>query len=336
MSTGSKRPRGVMAKRLRRFGTAILALSAAAAGYGVQTAGAGEVFIGTGSRSGVYIQVGRAICRLLNEQSDRHGLVCSAPPTAGSISNLESVRAGDLEFGVVQSDWHHFALSGTSRFADAGPDQKLRSLFSVHGEPFTLVARRDAGIAGLDDLEGKRVNIGNPGSGQRATMELVMAAKGWTKGSFSLANELPASQQSLALCHDRVQAMVYTVGHPNPSVRQATDLCDASIVNVKDATIDRLVAEYPFYSYVTIPGGLYTANAEPVTTFGVRATVVSSADVDADVVYEVVKAVFDDLEEFKRFHPAFSALTPEVMVKEGLSAPLHDGAARYFQEKGLL
>ncbi len=321
----------------RGAGALLLAIVSAGICTPLQTAqAADELFVGTGSRSGVYFQIGRALCGLVNRETGRHGITCSAPPSAGSISNLERIRAGDLDLGVVQSDWQYFAYAGTSRFAEAGAHKELRSLFSVHGEPFTLVARRDAGIVQLDDLIGKRVNIGNPGSGQRATMELLMAAKGWDKGSFALANELPASQQSLALCHDRVQAMVYTVGHPNASVRQATDLCEAAIVNVKDATIDGLVADYPFYSYVRIPGGLYAANDEAVTTFGVRATVVSSTDVDTRVIYEVVSAIFENLAEFQKYHPAFSGLTPGVMAREGLSAPLHDGALRYFKEKGLL
>jgi TRAP transporter TAXI family solute receptor len=295
-----------------------------------------EIFVGTGSRAGVYYHIGRAICGVLDKEAGRHDLECSAPPSAGSISNLERIQAGDLDFGVVQSDWQHFAYAGTGRFAAQGPFTKLRSLFSVHGEPFTLVARRDAGIAALDDLMGKRVNIGNPGSGQRATMELVMAAKGWDRSTFSLANELPASQQSMALCHDRVQAMVYVVGHPNHSVLQATQKCQAALVNVADATIDKLVSDYPFYSYVEIPGGLYPANAQTVTTFGVRATVVTSADTSADVVYELVSAVFEHLDAFRKYHTAFANLAPQKMVSEGLSAPLHEGAVRYFKEKGLL
>ena len=295
-----------------------------------------EIFIGTGSRAGVYFQVGRATCRLLNAETARHGLSCSAPPTAGSISNLEAIRAGELQLGVVQSDWQYHAYQGSGRFQPAGPDAELRALFSVHGEPFTVVARRDAGINSLDDLQGKRVNIGNPGSGQRGTMEVVMAAKGWDKSVFSLANELPASQQSLALCHDRVQAMVYTVGHPNASVGQAAGLCDAIIVAVKGPAIDQLVAEHPFYAYTEIPGGIYSGNPEAVSTFGVKATVVSSAQVDAEIIYTIVKTVFENLDDFKKIHPAFSGLSPEHMVRDGLSAPLHEGARRYYQEKGLL
>lgn len=295
-----------------------------------------EFFVGTGSRAGVYYHIGRAICGALDKETGRHDLDCSAPPSAGSISNLERIAAGDLDVGVVQSDWQHFAYTGTGRFAAQGPSTRLRSLFSVHGEPFTLVARRDVGIDSLSDLPGKRVNIGNPGSGQRATMELVMAAKGWDRSTFALVNELPASQQSMALCHDRVQAMVYVVGHPNHSVLQATEKCQAALVNVKDETIDKLVADYPFYSFVEIPGGLYPANPEPIITFGVRATVVASADTSADVVYELVRAVFENLDDFRKYHSAFANLAPQTMVSEGLSAPLHEGALRYFKENGLL
>ena len=296
---------------------------------------ADEIFVGTGSRLGVYFQVGRAICSLVNAGSEQHGTVCSAPPTAGSIANLEDIRNREIPFGVAQSDWQFHAYNGSGRFEQAGPDEDLRALFSVHGEPFTVVARRDAGIKNLDDLPAKRVNIGNPGSGQRGTMEVVMAAKGWERSVFALANELPASQQSLALCHDRVQAMVYTVGHPNASVAQAADLCDAIIVEVKDEAIDALVDEHPFYAYVQVPGGLYAGNPDPVTTFGVKATVVTSAQVDADTVYTVVKSVFDRLDDFKKFHPAFATLTPQQMVADGLSAPLHEGALKYYREQGL-
>jgi TRAP transporter TAXI family solute receptor len=295
---------------------------------------AAEITIGTGSTAGIYFQVGRAICRFVNRAAQ--DITCQAPPTAGSIYNLENIRTGKLQLGVVQSDWQYHAYNGTKLFQEAGADKNLRALFSVHGEPFTVVARRDADIKTFDDLKGKRVNIGNPGSGQRATMEVLMEAKGWNKHVFSLANELPASQQSLALCHDRVQAMVYVVGHPNPSVEQAVRLCDALLVKVQGPAVDKLVAEYPFYAYTQIPGGLYQGNPDPVATFGVKATVVTSAELDADTVYAIVKAVFDNLNDFKKLHPAFMNLDPAKMITDGLSAPLHEGAVRYYKERGWL
>ena len=320
----------------RLFGLLCALAAGAAATVTAGPALSAEITIGTGSRAGVYFQVGRAICRLINGGTKDHGVSCKSPSTAGSIFNLTNVRGGQLQFGVAQSDWQFHALNGTSRFAKAGPDPDLRALFSVHGEPFTVVARRDAEIETFQDLKGKRVNIGNPGSGQRATMEVVMAAMGWDKSVFSLANELPASQQSLALCHDRVQAMIYTVGHPNASVGQAVGLCEAFIVEVKGPEIDKLVSDNPFYAYTEVAGGVYRGNPDPVTTFGVKATVVTSAKVADETVYTLVKTVFDNMDKFKKMHPAFGNLDPGNMITDGLSAPLHDGARRYFSEQGLM
>jgi TRAP transporter TAXI family solute receptor len=324
-----------MVKGIIRSGAAAVFLFAAAFFAGPRAPVAAEITIGTGSPSGVYYQVGKAICRLVNSGSRQHGVSCRSIATPGSISNLKGIRDGNLQLAVAQSDWQFHAYKGSGPFTDSGADTDLRALFSVHGEPFTVVARRDSGILSFDDLEGMRVNIGNPGSGQRATMETVMAAKGWDKSVFALANELPASQQSLALCHDRVQAMVYTVGHPNASVAQAAGLCDARIVEVSGPEIDKLVAENPYYAYTEVPGGIYPGNPEPVVTFGVKATVVSSAKVDEATIYAVVKAVFDNLSDMKKMHPAFGNLQPEDMISDGLSAPLHDGASRYFSETGL-
>jgi hypothetical protein len=327
---------GEAVKGIGNFPLIVARALSAALVFGVSVAEAAEIIVGTGSPAGVYYQVGKGICRLVNAGTNDHGITCKSPSTAGSIFNLENVRNGNLQLGVAQSDWQFHALNGTNRFESAGPDAKLRALFSVHGEPFTVVARRDSGITEFDDLKGHRVNRGNPGSGQRATMEIVMQAKGWDNDDFSLANELPASQQSLALCHDRVQAMVYTVGHPNASVAQAAGLCDAVIVEVSDPDIDKLVDENPYYAYTEVPGGVYPGNPDAVVTFGVKATVVTSEDIDVETIYQVVKAVFDNIGDLRKMHPAFGTLDPNNMVKDGISAPLHDGAMKYYREKGLI
>ncbi len=290
---------------------------------------AADLVIGTASRAGVYYQVGRTICTLLDSP-------CEARVTDGSTANLKALAEGALPMALAQSDLQYHAVNGSGPFTEAGPNAGLRALFSVHGEPFTLVVRRDSGIKSLDDLQGRRVNIGNPGSGQRATMDVVMAAKGWTKADFALANELPADQQSLALCHDRVEAMVYTVGHPNDSVAQAVRLCQARLAEVSGPYIQQLVRQNPYYAETLIPGGLYGQDSPPVKTFGVKATVVASDQTDPDLVYRVVKAVFDRFEEFQARHPAWGALTPEIMIRDGLSAPLHEGALRYYRERGWL
>jgi TRAP transporter TAXI family solute receptor len=277
--------------------------------------------------------VGRAICHLLNRNVE--GLKCSPLETAGSVSNLANVTGGSLEIGIVQSDvqFHAVNRSGPYQFVDT-PHDNLRALFSLYVEPFNLVARRDADISSLDDLPGRRINVGNTGSGQRETMEVVMQAKGWTADDFQLMTELPASQQTMALCHDRVQAMVYTAGHPNPSIAKAIELCDAMLVEVSGPEIDRLVSDNPFYTTTFVPIGVYQGVEQPVKTFGTLATVVASSDTDDELIYSVVKTLFENFDRFKRMHRAFLDLDPTAMVSDGLAAPLHVGAKRYYREMG--
>lgn len=292
------------------------------------------VSIGTGGVTGVYYPTGGAICRLVNKGRKEHGIRCSVESTGGSVYNVNTIREGELDFGVVQSDVQFYAYNGTSQFEEQGPYENLRAVFSIHPEPFTVVARADSGIKAFADLAGKRVNIGNPGSGQRGTMEVVMAALGWDKGTFALASELKSAEQSQALCDNKIDAMVFTVGHPSGSIKEATTSCDSMLVPVTGSEIDELVEENAYYRRAVIPGGMYRGTDEDVETFGVGATLVTSADVPADVVYVLVKAVFDDFDQFKNLHPAFADLKPEEMIKDGLSAPLHDGAVKYYKEKG--
>ncbi|WP_104020247.1 TAXI family TRAP transporter solute-binding subunit [Roseovarius nitratireducens] len=292
------------------------------------------ITIGTGGVTGVYYPTGGAICRLVNKGRKDHGIRCSVESTGGSIYNIKTIRAGELEFGVAQSDWQYHAFHGTSRFEEDGAFEGLRAVFSVHPEPFTVVARADSGITTFDDLKGKRVNIGNPGSGQRGTMEVLMDAKGWTTDDFALATELKAAEQSAALCDNQIDAMVYTVGHPSGSIQEATTACDSVLVEVSGDAVDGLVNDNPYYRTATIPGGMYRGNDADTQTFGVGATFVSSDAVSEDAVYTVVKSVFENFDDFRGLHPAFANLDPQEMATAGLSAPLHAGAAKYYKEQG--
>ena len=294
------------------------------------------ITIGTGGVTGVYYPTGGAICRLVNKNRAEHGVRCTVESTGGSIFNLNTIAAGELDMGVAQSDWQYHAYHGTSRFEEKGPNPELRAVFSVHAEPFTVVARADAGVATFADLKGKRVNIGNPGSGQRGTMEVLMNALGWSVDDFQLASELKSAEQSRALCDNKIDAMVITVGHPSANIKEAATACDAVLVEVSGEAVDQLVAANSYYRHATIPGGMYRGTDADVNTFGVGATFVSSTKTSADTVYQVVKAVFENFEDFKQLHPAFGTLTKQQMVKDGLSAPLHDGAARYYREAGLI
>lgn len=321
--------------------TTTLASTLAAAALLVGAGGAAQaqqqfISIGTGGVTGVYYPVGGAMCRLMNQTRRDHGIRCSVESTGGSVYNVNAIRGGELEFGVVQSDVQHQAFNGQGNFADQGAQEDLRAVFSLHPEPLTVVARAEAGIEHFDDLAGKRVNIGNPGSGQRALMDLLMAEKGWSTSDFSLASELAPAEQAQALCDNNVDAFVFTVGHPAGTIQEATSSCDAVLVDVTGDYVDALLEEYPFYFTATIPGGMYRGNPDPTETFGVGATVVTSASVSEDAVYTLVKSVFDSFDDFIALHPALANLEPETMIEAGLSAPLHPGAERYYRERGWL
>jgi len=292
------------------------------------------VTIGTGGVTGVYYAAGGAICRLLNKDRKAHGIRCSVESTGGSVYNINNIKAGELDLGMAQSDVQYNAIKGVAVYKSSGPYPELRAVFSVHPEPFTVAARPEAGVRTFTDFKGKRFNIGNPGSGTRASMEELLKALGWSTKDFSLASELKADEHGAALCDNKIDGFFYGVGHPSANIQDPTTTCGAKLVPLTGPAVDKLVAENPYYAKVSIPGGIYRGNAEPTPTYGVMATLVSSSRVPADVVYAVVKAVFENFDEFKKLHPAFAHLEPKQMITNGLSAPLHDGALRYYKEKG--
>jgi uncharacterized protein len=315
---------------------AMLAASALALSLPCTPAIAQQKFItiGTGGVTGVYYAAGGAICRLMNKDRAKHGIRCSVESTGGSVFNINTIRAGELDFGVTQSDWQYHAYNGGKVFEKDGKFTDLRAVFSVHPEPFTVLSRKEANITGLDGLKGKRVNIGNPGSGTRASMEELMGALGWKTSDFALAAELKADEHGAALCDNKIDAFYYGVGHPSANIQDPITTCGAKLVPLQGAAVDKLVAGAPYYAKVNIPGGLYAGHANPTPTYGVLATFVTSAKVPDATVYELTKAVFENFDEFKKLHPAFGNLEPKDMIKNGNSAPLHPGAVKYYKEKG--
>ncbi|HEY6982267.1 TAXI family TRAP transporter solute-binding subunit [Reyranella sp.] len=291
------------------------------------------VTIGTGGVTGVYYAVGGAVCRLMNKARAKTGIRCSVESTGGSVFNANAIGTGEQEFGMAQSDVQYNAIKGVAQFKDK-PVADLRAVFSVHPEPFTVLARPDAGVTKFEDFKGKRFNIGNPGSGTLASMEELLKQMGWTRASFALAAELKADEQGTALCDNKIDGFFYGVGHPSAAIQDPTTACGAKLIPLTGKAVDDLVKEHPYYAYATIPGGMYANNPNPTKTYGVLATMITSAKVPDEVVYDLVKAVFDNFDEFKKLHPAFAHLDPKQMVKDGLSAPLHPGAVKYYKEKG--
>lgn len=294
------------------------------------------ITIGTGSVTGVYYPSGSAICKLVNQSRQKHNIRCSVESSEGSIANVNAIREGQLDFGIVQSDWQFHAYQGTSEFEKYGEYKELRAIFSLHSESFNIIANKTSGIEQLKDIEGKRVNIGNPGSGDLATMNVVMDQLGWTNDSFQQVTQLKGSKRSLALCENKIDAFIYLVGHPNGSIKEAMTSCDAKLIPATGPEIQSIVEHNPYYTYTKVKANTYSGLNDDVESFGVAATLVTSAKVSDQAAYTIAKAVFENFDAFKQLHPAFSNLNKADMIKAGLSAPLHPGAEKYYKEIGLL
>jgi uncharacterized protein len=293
------------------------------------------VTIGTGGITGVYYPGGGAICRFVNQARKEHGLRCTVEATGGSVFNVNAIATGDLDIGFTQADVQYFAVNGLDRFKESGKVASLRALFSLHAEAFTVVARRDANIKDWGDVRGKRVNIGEAGSGMYTITNELLRDAGIAHSDLKLATELKQLEMAGALCDNKIDVFTYMVGHPNASIKEASTSCSSVIVPLSDALIDKVLKRSPYYSPITIPGKMYAGTDNPVKTIGVRATIVTSTKLPDKAAYAIVKAVFDNLDEFKKLHPAFESLEAKDMVT-GNTAPFHPGALTYFREKGLI
>jgi uncharacterized protein len=292
------------------------------------------ITVGTGGIVGVYYPLGGAICRFVNAGRKDHNLRCTVESTGGSVFNINAVMAADMDVGFAQSDTQYYAMKGEGPWKDK-PQPKLRALFTVYPELFTLVARQDANIRKFEDIKGKRINIGDPGSGTRATMELVMKEFGITQADLKLASELKFVEMAPALCDNKIDAFVFVAGHPNAIFQEAATSCSSNIASVSGPPVDRLVAANPFYAKADVPGKMYKGTDAAQPAFGVLATLVVSADMPDATAYAITKAVFDNFDDFKKLHPAIANITKEGSLK-GNTVPFHPGAVKYFKEKGLM
>ncbi|WP_372572505.1 TAXI family TRAP transporter solute-binding subunit [Ruegeria jejuensis] len=288
-----------------------------------------KITIGTGGKTGVYFRAGEALCDLSDQTAT--GLRCRAKSSGGSFDNLVKLRSNSINLAIARSDWVAQAVNGIGRFNGAGPDKDLRSLYSLHAEPLNIIARRDSGIRSLDDLKGKRVNFG---SWDAPLVQRLLRAKGWESSDFAKVVPATTKKQGKLLCAGEFDAIIYTVGFPSLSIFELTKSCPVRFVDAGDPAINRLVKSSDELSRATIPGGMYRGVDDPVETFGYRASVVTRADIPDAVVYEFVKSTMQDTSKLRSYHPAWHALHPRKMTQDGLVAPLHPGAAKYYRERG--
>ena len=292
------------------------------------------ITIGTGGVTGTYYPTGGAICRQVNKMKKETKIRCSVESTGGSVYNINTIKNGELDFGIAQSDTVYQASQGIGKFEDKKVE-KLKSVMAIYPELLALVTRKDANINSIADVKGKRINLGNPGSGNEATAMTLFDANNIKVSDLSFAGALKAAEMPDALRDNKIDGYFYMIGHPNANIKDATNSVDTKIVPLEGKAIDGLIAKYPYFAKAQIAEGLYKGVTSPVNTFGVKAVLITSDDVSEKAVYTVVKAILENFDSFKKLHPAYNNITKESLL-DGLSAPLHEGAKKYFKEAGLL
>lgn len=299
------------------------------------------ITLGTGGETGVYYPTGGGICRIVNKLKLKPGLRCVLQATDGSVANISRVLDDSLDVGIAQSNWiyksyHETARDDVEMMGQGAQGSELRTLLVLYPEYFTVIVPKDSDIHQFDDIKGKRISIGTRGSSLRATMSDLLQKKKWQYQDFAQVLSLDATEQASALCEGLIDVMIYTVGHPSGAAREATDDCDSRLISMQGPEVEQLLAENTYYRWAKIPGAIYRGNIKSVPTFGVSATLFTSTTLDDNTAYSLVKAVIEQLDEFRGLHPAFARLDPEQMVKGPFAAPLHKGALRYFKEIGLI
>ena len=290
-----------------------------------------DVLFGGASIVGVYYQVALQISNLMNRHmGDDYNFI--GRPTGGSVFNINGILRETFDFGVAQSDRNFQAFNGVADW-EGNAVTNLRSVFSMHPETVMLVTRKDTGIKKVDDIKGKRINIGNPGSGQRFNAEEVLRVHGIDPGKDIRAESLQQHEASRALVDRKIDAFFYTVGNPSAAIEEPAQSVDIVMVPLDHPDIKKLAEEKPYYVFTKIPAGTYRGVDYDVPTYAVTATVITHENVPEQIVYDMVKTVFENLEQLKKSHSAFRYLEPKQML-EGLSAPFHPGALKYYKEKG--
>jgi TRAP transporter TAXI family solute receptor len=322
------------------FRSAIVAIAILALAVGCSREGGEKTrfaSVGTGGVTGVYYQVGQAIMKVMNERTGETGLKVTAEATGGSVANINAILSGDMTVGVCQSDRQYQAYKGLGEWEKKGPQQALRAICSFHSEAINFVATEASGIKTLADVKGKTLNIGNPGSGQRQNAIDIFNFVGIDPEKDFKAEGLKASEAPKVMQDGQIDGFFYTCGHPAGAIMEATS-GRTTVRFVPITGMDALIEKYPYYSATRIPIKLYpkVGNTEDVPTIGMLATLVTSADVDEETIYQLTKGVFENLDSVRELHEAFRGLDAKAMAKDGITIPLHPGAERYFREAGLL
>ncbi len=294
------------------------------------------ITVGTDDHTGAYYRGGGGICSLVNASRSEHRMRCRVTSTAGAADNIEALRRGRWELGFASNDIARDALQGSGAFSGDGDFTGLRVVTALDHETVTIVARAAAGVDGVRDLEGLRLNIGPAGSTQRAVLSGLMQVLGWAEGDFADTRSLTQTEQVDAFCNDELDAVMFVSSHPSRDVRDSLR-CDGELVAIEGAAVNRMIRDRDTYSSAAIPGGIYDGVTEDVPTYSVVTLLLSATHTDQQTIYEVTRALYEGLADFRGWHAAFEELDTTSMVERTRASgiPLHPGAEAYFEDNDL-
>lgn len=313
----------------------LLSTLAFASVFGLSVSAAEFITIGTGGVTGTYYPTGGAICQMVNKDKKTTNIRCSVESTGGSVYNVNTIKAGELDFGIAQSDTAYQAFKGEGKFKEAGAITELRSAMAIYPELLALVVNQKSGIKKIPDLKGKKINMDSPGSGTAMTADVVFEAFGIKRSDLALVNELKSTEGPTLLQDNHIDGYFFVAGHPTANIKDAANSLDISLVPIDGPAIDALVAKYPYYAKGVISGSFYKGVPNDIPSIGVKAVLVTSSKVSDKVVYTVTKTILDNFDKFKELHPSYKTITKESLL-EGLSVPQHPGAIKAFKEAGLI
>lgn len=292
------------------------------------------ITIGTGNITGTYYPTGGAVCRLVNKYKKETRIRCSAEATAGSVFNIKALNIGEIDFAIAQSDVVYKAIHGEKEFKNSA-NKKLKSVMSIYPELLALIVKKESKINSIYDIKNKRIDIGNKGSGNEATVSALLKHLGIKQSEFISPNKLKVGQAPDALKEGKIDGYFYMVGHPTANIKDAANSTDIKIVPLNNKEINLFVKNKPYYVKGEIPANVYKNVSNEINTFGSKAVLITSSEVSSKAVYTLVKAILENFEEFKKLHPVYKYITKESLL-EGLNAPLHDGAIKYYKENNFI
>lgn len=292
------------------------------------------VSIASGWVTGAYFPMAGAISRVAYKNLQDKGIKVTAESSGASVANAKLIGAGDTDLAILQNDIASYAYEGKKPMFD----EKITNLLGVctlFPEHVQLVARKDANIKSPADLKGKNVAIGPVGSGTTENAMQILEAYGLKVEDLGKAEQLTAEQSADYLKDGRLDAVFFTVAVGAAVIVDTSIVVDTTIVPITGANVDKLVKKYPFYAQQTVPGGTYKGNDQDVPTVSVMAMLAARADLEEDIVYSIIDAMYADIDQLRKAQDKFKDIAPETGLV-GMSVPLHPGAKKYFTEKGIL